>query len=130
MRPAALLAAWLPITAALARAQFPQTTTEPASAWMRAAGALLEHQAPWVVAALVVVQGLLLVSALRLRTRDTPSSATAAGAMPAVPPAKPPLGSKLKLETATERIERELGYFAEARYFAAFARESKRGIIR
>ncbi len=54
---------------------------------MRAASTLLEHQAPWVAAALVVVQGLLLVSALRLRTRDTPSSATAAGAMPAVPPA-------------------------------------------
>jgi UDP-N-acetylglucosamine acyltransferase len=38
--------------------------------------------------------------------------------------------SKLKLETAAERIESELGYFAEARYFAEFARESKRGIIR
>lgn len=38
--------------------------------------------------------------------------------------------SKLKLETAVERIESELGYFAEARYFAEFARESKRGIIR
>jgi len=38
--------------------------------------------------------------------------------------------SKLKVETAAERIESELGYFAEARYFAEFARESKRGIIR
>ena len=38
--------------------------------------------------------------------------------------------SKLKLDTAVERIESELGYFAEARYFAEFARESKRGIIR
>lgn len=38
--------------------------------------------------------------------------------------------SKLKLETAAERIESELGYFAEVRYFAEFARESKRGIIR
>ena len=38
--------------------------------------------------------------------------------------------SKLKLEVAVERIESELGYFAEARYFAEFARQSKRGIIR
>ena len=38
--------------------------------------------------------------------------------------------SKLKLEDAVTRIESELGFFAEARYFAEFARESKRGIIR
>jgi len=38
--------------------------------------------------------------------------------------------SKLKLEVAIERIENELGYFAETRYFAEFARQSKRGIIR
>lgn len=65
MSPAALL----PLATALTRAQFPQTTTEPASAWMRAAASVLERQAPWVVAAFVVVQGLLLVSALRLSTR-------------------------------------------------------------
>src|SRR3954464_7593219 len=38
--------------------------------------------------------------------------------------------SHLKLDEAVNRIESELGYFAEARYFAEFARESKRGIIR
>lgn len=38
--------------------------------------------------------------------------------------------SKLKLEDAVARIESELGFFAEARYLAEFARESKRGIIR
>ncbi len=38
--------------------------------------------------------------------------------------------SKLRLEVAVMRIESELGYFAEARYLAEFARESKRGIIR
>lgn len=38
--------------------------------------------------------------------------------------------SKLKLEEAVDRIESELGYFAEARYLAEFARTSKRGIIR
>jgi UDP-N-acetylglucosamine acyltransferase len=38
--------------------------------------------------------------------------------------------SKLKLEDALTRIETELGYVAEIRYFVAFIRESKRGIIR
>jgi len=38
--------------------------------------------------------------------------------------------SHLKLDEAIHRIESELGYFPEARYFAEFARESKRGIIR
>lgn len=38
--------------------------------------------------------------------------------------------SHLKLDEALHRIESELGYFPEARYFAEFARESKRGIIR
>lgn len=38
--------------------------------------------------------------------------------------------SKLKLAEALDRIESELGYFAEARYLAEFVRESKRGIIR
>ena len=38
--------------------------------------------------------------------------------------------SKLKLDEALDRIESELGFFPEARYFAGFARESKRGIIR
>lgn len=38
--------------------------------------------------------------------------------------------SHLKLDEALNRIESELGYFPEARYFAEFARESKRGIIR
>lgn len=38
--------------------------------------------------------------------------------------------SKLRVEEAVARIESELGYFAEVRYFAEFARESKRGIIR
>ncbi len=38
--------------------------------------------------------------------------------------------SKLKLEDALLRIESELGYSAEARYFAEFVRGAKRGIIR
>ncbi len=38
--------------------------------------------------------------------------------------------SKLKLDEALERIENELGYFAEARYLVEFVRQSKRGIIR
>ena len=38
--------------------------------------------------------------------------------------------SKLKLEEALLRIESELAYSAEARYFAQFVREAKRGIIR
>jgi UDP-N-acetylglucosamine acyltransferase len=38
--------------------------------------------------------------------------------------------SKLKLEEALDRIEKEFGYFAETRYLVEFVRESKRGIIR
>lgn len=38
--------------------------------------------------------------------------------------------SKLKVEEALARIESELGFFSEVRYFAEFVRESKRGIIR
>ncbi|HEX6177788.1 MAG TPA: acyl-ACP--UDP-N-acetylglucosamine O-acyltransferase [Thermoanaerobaculia bacterium] len=38
--------------------------------------------------------------------------------------------SKLKLEEALTRIENELGFFAEVRYFAEFVRQSKRGVIR
>ena len=38
--------------------------------------------------------------------------------------------SKLKLHDALERIESELGFHAEVRYLAEFARSSQRGIIR
>ena len=38
--------------------------------------------------------------------------------------------SKLRMEEAATRIETELGFIAEARYFAEFARTSKRGVIR
>jgi UDP-N-acetylglucosamine acyltransferase len=38
--------------------------------------------------------------------------------------------SKLRLEEALTRIETELGFHAEVRYFAEFVRESKRGVIR
>ncbi|HSP35658.1 MAG TPA: acyl-ACP--UDP-N-acetylglucosamine O-acyltransferase [Thermoanaerobaculia bacterium] len=38
--------------------------------------------------------------------------------------------SKLKLADALEKIENELGYFAETRYLVEFVRQSKRGIIR
>jgi UDP-N-acetylglucosamine acyltransferase len=38
--------------------------------------------------------------------------------------------SKLRLEEALERIESELAFSAEVRYFADFIRSSKRGIIR
>ena len=37
---------------------------------------------------------------------------------------------KMRLEDALARIESELGYAAEVRYLAEFARESKRGFIR
>jgi UDP-N-acetylglucosamine acyltransferase len=38
--------------------------------------------------------------------------------------------SKLRLHEALDRIEAELGFHAEVRYFAEFVRESKRGVIR
>lgn len=38
--------------------------------------------------------------------------------------------SRLKLQDALDRIEAELGFHSEVRYFAEFVRESKRGIIR
>jgi UDP-N-acetylglucosamine acyltransferase len=38
--------------------------------------------------------------------------------------------SKLRLDDALTRIESDLSYFPEARYFAEFVRESKRGVIR
>jgi UDP-N-acetylglucosamine acyltransferase len=38
--------------------------------------------------------------------------------------------SKLKLEEALMRIESDLSLYPEARYFAEFVRESKRGVIR
>ena len=38
--------------------------------------------------------------------------------------------SKLKLQEALERMDAELGYHAEVRYFAEFIRASKRGVIR
>lgn len=38
--------------------------------------------------------------------------------------------SKLRLQDAVDRIESELGFHAEARYFAEFVRASRRGIIR
>ncbi|HEV7242140.1 MAG TPA: acyl-ACP--UDP-N-acetylglucosamine O-acyltransferase [Thermoanaerobaculia bacterium] len=38
--------------------------------------------------------------------------------------------SKLLLQDALDKIEAELGFHAEVRYFAEFARESKRGVIR
>ena len=85
MSQAALLPALLASSAVLSRARFPQTTTEPATAWMRGAGRMLEHQSPWVVIAFVVVLGLLLVTALRLRTRQAAPAAT-----PVAKPARPP----------------------------------------
>lgn len=38
--------------------------------------------------------------------------------------------SHLKLQEALDRIENELGFHSEVRYFAEFVRESKRGVIR
>jgi UDP-N-acetylglucosamine acyltransferase len=38
--------------------------------------------------------------------------------------------SKLRLQEALDRIESELGFHSEVRYFAEFVRESKRGVIR
>ena len=78
--PAALLpAGLLLLPGGLSHGQFPQTTTEPATAWMRAAVDVLARQSPWVLVALVVVQGLLVLLALRLRAR----AAAAAAAAPA-----------------------------------------------
>lgn len=75
MNPGRLLA-WLPAASGLPLERFPQTTTEPATAWMRAALALLERQAPWVVAAFVLVQALLLFSALRMGRRHASAPVT------------------------------------------------------
>ena len=63
------MSAWLGVFAAglLPRERFPQTTTEPATAWMRAAQRLWAQEAPWVVAALVVALGLLVFTAFRMR---------------------------------------------------------------
>jgi cytochrome c oxidase subunit 2 len=77
-----IVAAWLPLAAALSRARFPQTTTEPASAWMRSAAALFRHEMPWVVLAWLVVLALLVVTALRLRTRPAPAATPGAPAPP------------------------------------------------
>lgn len=38
--------------------------------------------------------------------------------------------SKLRLQEALDRIETELGFHSEVRYFVEFIRESKRGVIR
>ncbi len=38
--------------------------------------------------------------------------------------------SKLRLQDALDRIEAELGFHSEVRYFAEFVRNSKRGVIR
>jgi len=38
--------------------------------------------------------------------------------------------SKMLLQEAVDKIEAELGFHAEVRYFAEFVRESKRGVIR
>jgi cytochrome c oxidase subunit 2 len=68
--PAAFLPTLLATSAVLSRARFPQTTTEPASAAMRAAGRVLAVQSAGGVLALAIVLGLLLLAALRLRTRQ------------------------------------------------------------
>ena len=65
------------LAAGLPQAQFPQTTTQPATEWMRAAAALLAQQSPPVVAAFVVILGLLLATALRLGRRAAPAPGTA-----------------------------------------------------
>ncbi len=60
---------------------------------MRAARGLLERQSPWVVLAFVVVQGLLLASALRLRRREGPAPASHAAPATLAPKPASPLGS-------------------------------------
>lgn len=57
--------------------RFPQTTTDPATAWMRAALRLWETQAPFVVAAIALVLGLLVVSMLRMRAQRAKDAAPA-----------------------------------------------------
>ncbi len=57
--------------------RFPQTTTEPATAWMRAALALWEHQAPFVVGGLALALGLLVFSTLRMRAQRAKDAAPA-----------------------------------------------------
>lgn len=77
MSPAVFLPTLLATSAVLSRARFPQTTTAPASAWLRTAGRVLAFQSAGAVLALAIVLGLLLLAALRLRTR------------PALPPGSP-----------------------------------------
>ena len=80
MRTPAWLAAGL-----LPHERYPQTTTEPATAWMRAALELWHTQAPFVVAAIVLVLGLLVLSTLRMRAQraqeSAPPKASAIGAL-------------------------------------------------
>jgi len=77
--------AWM--AALLDRDAFPQTTTEPVTAWMRAAWSVIERQAPVSWLALAVVLALLLVTALRLRGGTGPTASP--GGAPAPPPRFP-----------------------------------------
>jgi cytochrome c oxidase subunit 2 len=62
--------------AALGRAGRPQTTTEPATAWMRSGQAVLEQQSPWAVAAI----GLCLAAVVVLLVKPRGSGSAAARA--------------------------------------------------
>ena len=67
--------------------RFPQTTLEPATAWMRDALALFERQSPLALAALVVT--LVVAIALTLRVR---AARAGAAPSPALAPGAPPTG--------------------------------------
>ena len=68
--------ALLSVATTLTRAHYPQTTTEPATAWMRAADELFSHEMPWVLLACALVLGLLVALAVRLRGRDAAGAGT------------------------------------------------------
>ena len=74
LRLAALFLLTLPLVlAGCTRQEFPQSTLHPHSDYARSIQILLEQQVLWVVIIFVLVQGLLIVAALRFRARpDSP----------------------------------------------------------
>jgi hypothetical protein len=88
----------------LGRASHPQTTTEPATAWMRAAWQLLERQWPWSV--LAVALAIVLVVSIALRRRPTgegrhPADVAHALWVPAVGPRQEVLPERRRTFTFT-----------------------------
>ena len=74
LRLAALFLLTLPVLiAGCTRQEYPQSTLHPHSEYARSIQSLLEQQVMWVVIIFVLVQGLLIVAALKFRARpDSP----------------------------------------------------------